>query len=96
MDFSIYVSCIVAAHALVRVRISRRNERMGHITYRIISFFDASLKPDCPTSHEIAQHDVHEQAIADDCNLTRMGDFWWILVEKVLDYLSVTAWFLQH
>lgn len=69
---------------------------MGHVNYRIIAFFDASSKPDCPTSHEIAQHDVHEQAVADDCNLTRMGDFRWILVEKVLDYLLMTTRLLQH
>jgi hypothetical protein len=69
---------------------------MGHITYRIIAFLDASLKPDCPASHEIAQHDVHEQAVANDYNLTRMGDFGWILVEKVSDYLLVTTWLLEH
>jgi hypothetical protein len=69
---------------------------MGHIAYRISAFLDASSKPDCPTSHEIAQHDVHEQAVADDCNLTRMRDFWRFLVEKVLDYLLVTTWLLPH
>ena len=86
---------LAASRGSVRVWISSKNE-MGLITYRIVSFHDTSPKPDGPTSHEITQHDVHKEPVPDDCNLTRMGDSWGILVEKVLDYLLVTSWFLDN